>query len=326
MVIGAIGEILMRLTPEDDKRLSASDKLKIYYGGGEFNTLSYLASFGHKTCLLTVLPDNSLGETVKKYIHSYNIDSKHIKMKGEKLGLYYALPGSEIMPTEVIYDRLYSSFSQVIYTDKEIIDFLKGLDILYVSGITAALSPQMASQILRIIKKAKELKIIISYDSNYRSKLWSSEEAGSFLKEVLPLVDIAILGILDIKYLLKHETDDLQSAYQWLKEKYPKIKLIASTTRTIINPNYHQLQSNIYTDKLYKSDINNINIIDRIGAGDAFSAGVIEGYLHKETPKKIADFALANATLKHYEYGDNYLTSKKRVDDFVKGNNLKINR
>ncbi len=326
MVIGAIGEVLMRLTPESNKRLPTSDTLKIYYGGGEFNTLTYLSSFGHETRILTSLPDNSLGESAKKNIQSYNIDSSYIKMEGEKLGLYYAFPGSEVMATEVIYDRAYSSFYQSTYSDEEIFYFLKDLDLLYVSGISPALNPKMANQILKIIKKAKELKITIGYDSNYRSKLWESEEAGKFLREILPFVDIAILGILDIKYLLEYETNDLEIAYKWLKNEYPKIKLIASTTRTIINSNYHRLKSNIYTDKLYTSDSKEINVIDRIGAGDAFSAGIIEGYLHKDNLKEIADFSLANTTLKHYEYGDNYLTTKKRVCDYIKEDNLKINR
>lgn len=326
MLVGAIGEMLIRFTPTQDKRLATSDSLKIYYGGGEFNSLSYLASFGHQTRLLTVLPDNTLGQTVKKHIQSYGIDSSHIKMAGEKLGAYYALLGSEVMATEVIYDRAHSSFAQAEFSIEEINNFLTGLDLLHVSGITAALTPKMAKQVLKIIQRAKELEITISYDSNFRAKLWSSSEAGNFLKMVLPYVDIALLGLLDVKYLLDYDVEDLSSAYEWLKSEYPNISLLASTTRTVINPNKHQLQSNIYTDQLYMSGINEINVIDRIGGGDAFTGGILESYLNDDTPQAIAEFSLANATLKHYEYGDNYLTSKARILSFMEGSSLKINR
>ncbi len=326
MKIIALGEILQRLSTPLNEQITNSQYLNTYYGGGEYNTLVNLAGLGHEAEMISAFPDNELSERIKIEARKYNVKMNHSIIKEGRLGIYYTLLGNDVSSTKVIYDRSSSSFALSKYDDYDFSKCFEGADVLHVSGITAALSYDTREMTIKAIKKAKENNLKISFDSNYRAKLWTSEQAGNFLMEVLPLVDYAFLGILDVKYLLNINVNTVEEAYEYLKNKYPNIEYIASTNRNVISTAKHELSVNIYHENLYVSKKTTINVKDRVGAGDVFTAGVLDGIYHNKNKKEIAEFALANAVYKHYQLGDNCFVTREKIEDIMIGSSLKIKR
>lgn len=325
MKIVSLGEILLRLSPVTN--INQANQLDMYYGGGEYNVLTALSNLGCTTTMITTLPNNQLGKRALIEMRKNNINTNNIQFNEHRLGTYYALDSNEYKSVDVIYDRKDSSFAQSKFTDYDFERSFADHDYFHVSGITAALTTETQAMTLHAIELAKSKNMIVSYDSNYRAKLWTQQQAGQFLLEVLPKIDILFAGILDLKFLLGYDVDDLETGYQQLKAQYPNLKLIASTNREIVNPCFHKLSTNIYMDNELKvSKVNEIKVIDRIGAGDYFTAGVLYSYIHNQASEQIADFALATATLKHYEKGDNFAIELNDVMNVINNNAHKIVR
>ncbi len=326
MKVVALGEVMMRISTPIGEHLNNVDYLNIYFGGGEYNTLVNLAGLGHDTQIVTSLPDNQLTDRILKEARGYGVGYDFVNIKEARLGTYYSILGNDAIATQVIYDRAGSAFEKSHTSDFKPQEFLSGADLFHVSGITPALNSKLEVLTLESIKEAKKLGIKVSYDSNYRAKLWSPEKAGEFLKLVLPLVDYVFLGILDMKYLLKMEVDSLEEGYKILKDKYPNLKYMASTNREVVSSTLHKMQVNVFDEKLYQTDINDITVVDRIGGGDVFTGGILDGILQgKETPD-IANFALADLKVKHSYKGDNCYVNRDMIDGIVNGNSLKITR
>ncbi len=326
MKVVALGEIMMRLSNDSLREFTKSEKLDIYFGGGEYNTLVNLACLGYDTHIVTKLPDNKLGDRILHEAKAYNVNTKYVQKEQARLGTYYTILGNDVMPTEVIYDRLNSAFANSTYSDFDFKQILKDADVFHVSGITAALNDKTREMTLSAIKCAKQLGVKVSYDSNYRSKLWTQAEAGQFLEQILPLIDYAFLGILDINHLLKISSVNIKEGYQMLHVLYPNISYFASTDRTIISYSRHRLKVNIFNHKFYQSEEVEFEVRDRIGGGDVFTSGVLDGILKQKENEQIAKFALANTIIKHQRLGDNCYITRDEVKLVASGNNLKINR
>lgn len=326
MKVVALGEVMMRFSNPEFTQLNRASSLDIYFGGGEYNTLVNLAGLGHETQIITTLPNNSLTTRILSEASSYNVGTKFVNLSEGRLGTYYAILGDSVTPTEVIYDRAASSFANSSTADYNFETIFADCDLFHVSGITAALNETTKKLTLDAIKAAKDRGIKISFDSNYRAKLWTQAEAGEFLYNVLPLVDYAFLGILDMKYLLNISVSDLETGYEILKTKYPNIKLFASTNREVLTPYKHTLKVNVYSDKLYSTDTLELDVKDRIGGGDVFTAGVLDGILNNKKPADIANFALADAAIKHARYGDNCYIKRSEVEAVMSGSSLAISR
>ncbi len=201
MKIVALGEVMMRLSQSEDELIEETKSLNIYFGGGEYNTLVNLSGLGHQTTIVTALPQNQLSKRIVHEARKYAINTDAIKFQGERLGTYYAILGDEITASSVIYDRSNSAFATSKFTDYDFETIFADADLFHVSGITAALNEQTREMTRKAIKLAKKCGLKISYDSNYRAKLWTQAEAGAFLESILPDIDYAFLGILDVKYL-----------------------------------------------------------------------------------------------------------------------------
>ncbi len=326
MKVVALGEVMMRLSNPLDVELNRAQNLSIYFGGGEYNTLVNLAGLSHETEIVTSLPDNRLSTRILAEAKAYGVGTKYTNLTEGRLGTYYAILGSDVTPTEVIYDRTGSCFAHSTVADYNFDSIFEGADLFHVSGITAALNSDTRELTIAAIKHARKIGLAVSYDSNFRGKLWSQAEAGAFLEQVLPLVDYAFLGILDIKYLLKIDTNILQDGYAILKQKFPNVKYFASTNREVISPSIHKLKVNIYDSSLYTTDEMTVNVLDRIGGGDVFTAGILDGILLGKDKEDIANFALADAVIKHQRYGDNCFITRPEVEAVVTGASLAISR
>ncbi len=326
MKIVALGEVMMRLSNPADIEMNRASNFSIYFGGGEYNTLVNLSGLGHETEIVTSLPNNQLTTRILVEAKAYGVGTKHINITEGRLGTYYAILGDDVTPTSVIYDRVGSCFAHSTTSDYDFKQVFEGADLFHVSGITAALSSETLKMTLKAIKVAKKLGIKVSYDSNYRTKLWSQEEAGNFLREVLPLVDYIFLGNLDMEHLLKMSINSLRDGYEELKKLYPNIAYFASTNRTVISPSCHEMSVNIYDNELYTTETTTLNVKDRIGGGDVFTAGVLDGILLGKDKKEIASYALADAAIKHQRYGDNCYITRKEVEVVKSGSSLAILR
>ncbi len=326
MLIVSLGEIMMRLSNPIDTHINKCQKLNIYFGGGEYNTLVNLSCLGYKTEFITTLPINKLSDRIMIEAQMYGVGTKFINYKEGRLGTYYTLLGDEYSRLEVIYDRTNSSFANSDVSEYNFAEIFKDVTLFHVSGITAALNNNIRKLAYEAIKYAHENGIQISYDSNFRAKLWSQEAAGEFLSTILKYVDYAFLGILDIKYLLRIDVEDLEEGYRILQEKYSNIKCFSSTNRTVISTHKHLLQVNYFDGQMFKTEKVKLNVKDRIGGGDVFTAGILDGILQKKKQNEIINFALANAILKHQRYGDNCFINRLEVQALCAGNNLIINR
>ncbi len=199
------GEIMLRLTPPNNQKIIQSDSFEAVYSGGEANVIASLAILGHDTKFITKLPDNYLGKKVISKFRSYNVNVEDIIIGEGRLGVYYSEIGHGLRSTEVIYDRKYSAISIAKKEEFNIKNMLKGVGLVHLSGITPALSSNLKELIIDIVKECKNQGILVSYDSNYRSKLWPIDKAREVLEEVLPYIDFAFLGYLDMINILKFE-------------------------------------------------------------------------------------------------------------------------
>lgn len=318
------GEIMLRLTPPNNQKIIQSDSFEAVYSGGEANVIASLAILGHDTKFITKLPDNYLGKKVISKFRSYNVNVEDIIIGEGRLGVYYSEIGHGLRSTEVIYDRKYSAISMAKKEEFNIKNMLKGVGLVHLSGITPALSSNLKELIIDIVKECKNQGILVSYDSNYRSKLWSIDEAREVLEEVLPYIDFAFLGYLDMINILKFEDENLEFEerlkyhYENLFKKYPNLRFASCTKRTVNSINNNTLQGYLFDgNNLFKSNKYTFDILDRVGGGDAFTAGILHGVLNEMENERIVEFGTCASALKHSIIGDINIIDEDTINSFI---------
>lgn len=325
-----LGEIMLRLSTVES-RLAETSEMQAHYGGGEANVAISLANFGHQAYFASKVPDNALGLAVKRHLNRFGVHTDYLLFGGQRLGIYFLEQGVGIKAANVVYDRAYSSFSQMKENEWERLDLFAGVDLFHLSGITPALSPAWVELLIKLMQEAKSRKVKISFDINFRGKLWSQAQASVALKQILPYVDYLSAGKLDAQYLLGIENAQdlsLEQCYQEMQKLYPNIQVIYSTNRTILSAKHNQLQGTIYAqNQYYKSEVIDIpDIIDRVGGGDAYSAGILHGLLSGYSAQETVNFATAASALKHMVYGDCNQFTLEEVQAYLENGSSKINR
>lgn len=322
MKVAGFGEIMLRLSTDVGKMILQSDRFNVNYGGGEANVLISLSHFGIDTKMITSVSNDDIGKSILRYLRSYDIDTEFVTLSDHRTGIYYLQVGSGIRSSKVIYDRENSAFCNMKVGDIDIAKALEDVDVFHFSGITLALSNDLRELLMQMLAYCKEHNIMVSYDSNYRAKLWSLEEAREATLKVLPYVDILSAGILDAEniLLMNCELEDnherLKYYYDEITKTYPNIKHIFSSHRDIESSSVNKLQCNYYTDGiLYLSNKINIDsIVDRVGGGDALSAGIIYSIINNKDPKYVCEFATCASALKHSILGDANLVELSDVE------------
>ena len=313
---------MLRLSTDVGKMILQSDRFNVNYGGGEANVLISLSHFGIDTKMITSVSNDDIGKSILRYLRSYDIDTEFVTLSDHRTGIYYLQVGSGIRSSKVIYDRDNSAFCNMKVGDIDIAKALEDVDVFHFSGITLALSNDLRELLMQMLTYCKEHNIMVSYDSNYRAKLWSLEEAREATLKVLPYVDILSAGILDAEniLLMNCELEDnhekLKYYYDEITKTYPNIKHIFSSHRDIESSSVNKLQCNYYTDGiLYLSNKINIDsIVDRVGGGDALSAGIIYSIINNKDPKYVCEFATCASALKHSILGDANLVELSDVE------------
>lgn len=330
-----LGEIMLRLSTENGIRMQQAENFQAHYGGGEANVAISLANYGHEVSFASRVPDNALGIAVKKHLNRYAVSTESLLFGGSRLGTYFLETGTGERASNVTYDRKGSSFTEVIEVEWDTKTLFKEVDIFHITGITPALSTAWSQLTLILIQQAKKAGAKISFDVNYRSKLWSQKEAGKAIKEILPLVDYCSIGKMDALYLLnipayqkKSSCDELTYYYREIQKLFPTIQLFYSTNRTIFSASTNDLSGVIWQNGQYvESQCHRIHpIIDRVGGGDAFAGGIIHGILENWSLEKTICFATAASALKHTVQGDCNQFSEAEVLDFLSAGSGKISR
>ena len=324
---------MLRLTPPNNQKILQSNSFEAVYSGGEANVIASLAMFGHNTKFVTKLPDNHLGQKVLSKFRGYNVDISDVVTGEGRLGIYFSEIGHGLRSTEVIYDRKYSAISMADKSEFDIDKILDGVGFVHMSGITPALSKSLREFTIDFIKACKERGILVSYDSNFRAKLWSLEEAREVLTEVMPLIDIAFLGHLDMINILQFEDkglefdENLKDLYGRLFEKYPNLKYAACTKRTVNSINNNSLRGYLYDgEELIVSNEYTFDILDRVGGGDAFTAGVLHGIFKNMKHEEIIEFGICASSLKHSILGDINIVDEDTVVSLMKNGLQNIKR
>lgn len=331
--IVTFGEIMLRLSTVTGTHFSNAESFQAHYGGAEANVAVNLANFDHDVAFASKVPDNALGLAAKRHLQKYGVKTKELLFGGNRLGTYYLDSGVGERSSAVIYDRANSSFASVQELEWNFDQLFENVNILHVSGITPALSEKLAEITLDMIKEAKKRDIKVSFDINFRSKLWNHDQASTVISKILPYVDYCSAGKMDALYLLgipenQAGQDDTDYYYQKMHEKYSNIEVFYSTKREVHSATSNSLQGTLWKDgKTYLSKIHKLEpIVDRVGGGDAFSAGILHGLLTGADLNYTVSFATAYSSLKHTIYGDCNPFTIREVENLIENGSAKINR
>ena len=334
MKVVTFGEIMMRLNPEGYQMFYQAEKFEASYAGGEANVAVSLANYGIESSFVTKLPDNPLGECARNAVRHFGVDTKNIVWGGKRLGLYFVEKGASQRPSRVVYDRADSSIATAKREDFDWAKIFNGADWFHFTGITPALGGELPQICLDALEYCRANNITVSCDLNYRGKLWTKQEAGRVMAELVPYVDVLIANEADAAdvFGIVGEGSDVESG-KLNKEGYVSVaeqlverfgvKKVAITLRTSLSA-----FDNLWAGMLYDEATKNacfsteykVHIVDRVGGGDSFGGGLIYALIAGKDTQGAIDFAVAASCLKHSIEHDFNLVKVKDVEALAAGN------
>ena len=319
------GELMLRLAPEGYLRFVQAKKYQATFGGAEANVAVSLANYGIDAYFVSKLPTHEIGQSVVNSLREFGVNTSKIVRGGERVGIYYCEKGASQRPSKVIYDRAYSAIAMAKKEDFDWDDILDGAEWFHFTGITPALSDEMAEITLEACKAARAKGITVSCDLNFRKKLWSKEKAGQVMGEICKFVDVCIANEEDAKDVFgieadgsditggKLDRDGYISVAKKLTDRFG-FKAVAITLRESKSANDNDWSGMLYIDgQAYFSKKYSIHIVDRVGGGDSFGGGLIYSMMNGAEPQAAIEFAIAASCLKHSIEGDYNLVSVSEV-------------
>ena len=324
--IVSIGEVMMRLTPPGKQRLRQAQAFNILYSGSEANVTAALSIWGLHGVHVTRFPDNPLGHAALAALRERGMDTRHIRMEGERLGLYFVENGVMSRPTMITYDRLPSAFSMVSAGAFDWADILRDTHWFHWSGITPALSQGAADVLLEALEVCNSLGITVSADINFRSGLWrydkSPEDVMTPLvarSHVVVAAESDTVRIFDIK--ARHGEEAYASIAKQMQERFPAMRTMISSVREGITASHNRLSAVLWENgEVMQSGWYTLDpIVERIGSGDAFMAGYIYGQLQGWDAMQKLEFATAAAAFKHTLEGDILYASPQEIQSLAAG-------
>lgn len=331
--IVCFGEILLRLAAPGRELMLQTPRLDVTVAGAEANVAVALAHFGHDARVVSVLPDNALGRAALGELRRHGVDTRAIAWGEGRMGLYFLTQGAVRRPSEVLYDRADSAFARA--PARAAVD-LAGADWFHVSGVTPALNRQAADAAIAAARAARSLGVAVSFDGNYRSKLWETwrDQAPGILRQLFEQADIVFGDDRDIALVLGQRFDQPTAAERRAAasaaafQAFPNLKRIALTTRV-----QHSVDAQDYGAVMFTRErVHEVQpvalsaIVDRVGTGDAFAAGVVHGLLTGESDEAALRFGLAAACLKHSIPGDFCTFSADEVHAAMSEGGLDVKR
>ena len=325
------GELMLRLAPENYLRFLQSNRYQATFGGAEANVAVSLANYGVNACFVSKLPSHEIGQAAVNSLRAFGVDTSKVVRGGERVGIYYCEKGASQRPSKVVYDRAYSSIAMAKKEDFNWDEIFEGVDWFHFTGITPALSDEVAEITIEACKAAKAKGILISCDLNFRKKLWSKQKAGEVMGEVCKYVDYCIANEEDAKDVFGIEADNTDiyggkldregyiSVAKKLTDRF-NFKGVAITLRESKSANDNDWSGMLYTNgQAYFSKKYSIHIVDRVGGGDSFGGGLIYSLVNGKEPQAAIEFAVAASCLKHSIEGDYNMVSVAEVENLAGG-------
>ncbi|MCI8306609.1 MAG: sugar kinase [Lachnospiraceae bacterium] len=329
-----MGEIMLRLSTPGNERFIQADEFDVCYGGGEANVAVSLANYGYDVKYVTAVPDNPIGECAVAALRKHNVGCEYIARSGERLGIYYLETGSAMRASNVVYDRAHSSIATAKPEEFDFDGIFEQAEWFHFTGITPAISDSAIELTKHALRAAKKAGVTVSVDLNFRKKLWTSEKAKKVMTELMQYVDVCIGNEEDAEKVLgfKAESTDVTkgelnlAGYEEIFNRMADafgFKYIVSSLRQSYSASDNGWSACIMdgaTREFYHSKTYSVHpIVDRVGGGDSFAAGVICGLLDGKDMKQALEFGVAASALKHTIPGDFNLVTRNEVQNLADG-------
>jgi 2-dehydro-3-deoxygluconokinase len=330
------GELLLRLSAPDHELFLQSARLDARFGGAEVNVAVSLAYLGHTARLLSAVPDNGLGAAALGELRRHGVETSSVRQAPGRLGLYFLTPGAVRRPSEVLYDRAGSVFAETAPEDLNVEAALDDCAWLHVSGITPAVGSAASACVLALVAAAKARGVKVSFDGNYRAKMWAAwrGDGPAILRQVLQSADLLFGDERDVALVLgmTFEGDLIsrrKAAAQAAFDAFPNLERVCATVRVEHGVDDHELAATLQTRdgvSYQTQPVRLSGIIDRIGGGDAFAAGVLHGLLNQWSDERTLAFGLAASAFKHSLPGDFNLAGETAILEAMTANGLSVRR
>lgn len=330
--IVTFGEIMMRLSPKNYRRFSQAQSFDVFYGGAEANVAASLSHFGLHAVFVSKIPEHQIGDAALFELRKNGVDTQFIARGGKRLGIYFAEKGASQRASLILYDRAHSSFQEADEHDFNWDAVFADASFFHFTGITPALGKHAAALCEAACKKAKEKNITVSCDLNYRKKLWTKAEARTSMTRLMPYVDVCIANEEDAANVFGIQSGrssvergaldiaDYKNVAQKLHDAF-HFQKVALTLRSSVNASENKWQALLFDgSQFFQSREYRILIVDRIGGGDAFSAGIIYALANAFDLQKTVEFAAAAGCLQQTIEGDFNLASLDEVLSLAEGN------
>ena len=304
-----LGEVMLRLSPPDKERISFCESFEKNAGGSELNVVSGVCALGIPSGIITKIPESEIGKFVKRKIKYFGANTDYVltdASQSSRLGIYYYESGAFPRPPMVSYDRKSSAFT-TLCEDELPPEIYEKTQIFHTSGITLALGEEIRENTIKIIKKFSEKNTHISFDVNYREALWSEKDAKKSIESIFPMVNILFISEETARRMFNMK-GTLHEIQQNFSKIYPNLEIIASTKREAISPSKHNFSSLVYdckSNEFFEEDpYLDIDVVDRVGSGDAYVAGALYALLKYRDIEKISKYGNAMAAIKNTVSGD----------------------
>ncbi|HMA63331.1 MAG TPA: sugar kinase [bacterium] len=325
------GEIMLRLTPPNFERIVQTDRFNVIYGGGEANVSVSLANYGLEASFVTKLPKNPIGQAALNELRKFGVNTKQIVRGGHRLGIYFCENGASQRPSNVIYDRFNSAIAEAEAHEFDWKQIFKDAEWFHFTGITPALSENMANATKEAAQKAKQMGLKVSCDLNYRSQLWSRKRAKKVMSELMEYVDVCIANEEDAEMIFNIKSgsditsgdiniEGFRDVARQLIDRFD-IGLVGSHLRISHNASKNDWLVILYDGKNFvRSSQYEIHIVDRVGGGDSFAGGLIYSLLKGKDLQEAAEFGAAASCLKQSIPGDFNHATVEEVETLAEGN------
>lgn len=324
------GELLLRFTSPGNERLMQSPRFDVHFGGAEANVGVSLARFGHDVRMVSALPDNPFGDAMLRALKAQDVGTTGVRTAPGRMGTYFLETGAVRRPSRIVYDRAGSVFAETPASAYDWASLLDRADWLHMSGITPAVGPEPAKAAQDAIRAAREAGVKVAFDGNYREALWAAwgGNGPGVLRDILAHADTAFINERDIALILGDTFSTREAAVERAFAEFPTLTTLACTTRAQESVSNQTLTGELYTrDGMWDSRPHEMsNVVDRIGGGDAFAAGVLHGAIEGFEPQRTIEFATAASVIKHSIPGDWNLTNVREVEEAMSENGLDVRR
>ena len=332
--IVTFGEIMLRLSPAAHGRVLQAENFEARYAGAEANVAVLLALLGQNARFISKVPAHEVGQAAVCELRRWGVDTSGVVRGGDRLGVYYYENGAAQRAGKVIYDRAHSAIAEAALSDFDWPAILRGADWFHWTGITPALSANCAAISQAAIRAAKDAGVTTSCDLNYRSKLWTVAEARRTMKELVKGVDLMITNLPQVDDVLDIRPDDrtevdydfTPAAYEQVSREIARTygcRYIAYTVRKSFSASHNAISAWLWDAKeetlIRSTEYQLHTIVDRVGGGDAFGAGLIDGLCGGKAPREALEFAMAAETLKHSIAGDFAILSREEIERLAGG-------